>query len=206
MRWSKIEIFPSFVLLVCLLIFLDAGATALLFLLSAALHEGGHLFAMRLCGVPCHGVELRGTGAVIRTGAVSPGREALCTAAGPLVNLLLLFLTFRLFPAMALVNFLLLCWNLLPLYPLDGGRLLHLLFAALLGQTAADRLTRVLNLLLCLAVSALAALQTCVYHAGLYPCLFAAVFLCKCANTPCKIGLGRLKWKKKKEIPEVCYD
>lgn len=205
MRWSRIEVYPSFVLLVCLLIFLDTGTTALLFLVSAALHEGGHLFAMRLLGVPCYGMELRGTGAVIHTGDTSPGKEALCAAAGPAVNLLLLLLTFRLLPAMALVNFLLLLWNLLPLYPLDGGRLLHLLFAAVFRQSTADRMTDTVNFLLCIAVSAAAVLQTCVFHAGLYPCLFAALFLLKCANTPCKIGCRRLKWKQKK-TSEVCHD
>lgn len=198
MRWSRIEVYPSFVLLVCLLIFLDTGTTALLFLSSAALHEGGHLFAMRLLGVTCYGMELRGTGAVIHTGDTSPGKEALCAAAGPAVNLLLLLLTFRLLPAMALVNFLLLLWNLLPLYPLDGGRLLHLLLAALFGLTAADCISNALNDLLAITVTAYGMWQTCVCHAGLYPCLFAALFLLKCANTPCKIGRRRLKWKQKK--------
>lgn len=209
MRWIRterpVEVYPSFVLLVCLLIFLDTGMTVLFFLLSAALHEGGHLAAMRMLRVPFYKLELRGTGAVIHTGAASSGREAVCTAAGPMVNLLAFLLTFRLLPAMALVNLLLLCWNLLPLSSFDGGRLLHLALIALFSQPAADRISCVLDHLLAFTVSAYAVFQTCIIHAGLYPCLFAAVFLCKAANTPCKIGCRRLKWKQKKEA-EVCHD
>lgn len=197
MRWKRTEqriaVYPSFVLLLCVLIFLDAGSVTLLFLLSVAVHEGGHLMSMRILKVPFYGMELHGTGAVIHTGNTSPGKEAICAAAGPAVNLLLIFLTFRCLPAVALVNALLLCWNLLPLYPLDGGRLLHLAFAALFGLTAADRMTNVLNILLGIAVSAYAVVQTCLHHAGLYPCLIAVLFLCKTANTPCKICPVRLK-------------
>lgn len=193
MRWNKIEVYPSFVLLLCILVFLDVGTAGLCFLVSAALHEGGHLVAMRVLHVPFYGMELHGTGAVIHTGNTSPGKEALCAAAGPAVNLLLFMLTFRYLPGMALANGILLFWNLLPLYPLDGGRLINIAIAALFGVMAADRISRALNLLLAITVTAFGVWQTCVCHTGLYPCLFASLFLCKAANTPCKICPVRLK-------------
>ncbi len=197
MHWNKTEpfltVYPSFVLLICVLIFLDIGTAGLCFLVSVALHEGGHLTAMRVLHVPFYGMELHGTGAVIRMGSTSSGKEAACAAAGPAVNLLLLLLTFRHLPGMALANALLLLWNLLPLYPLDGGRLINLAVAAMFGLTAADRISNALNVLLAITVTAYGVWQTCVCHAGLYPCLFAALFLCKAANTPCKIRPVRLK-------------
>lgn len=176
-----------------------------LFLCSAALHEAGHLAALRLLRVPIRCLELRGTGAVLHTGQMRSGKEALCTAAGPLMNGLLLLTFSRIYPPLALVNLILLAYNLLPLYPLDGGRLLRLCLCAVFGTSAGERGTKMFTTVLVFGLAGFSAALSCVFHVGLWPCLLAAVFLCKCANTPCKIGRRRLKWKQKKRT-EVCYD
>lgn len=188
----RLTVYPSFVLLLCLLIWLDKDGWVPLFFCSAALHECGHLLALRLCNVPVYGMELRAAGAVIRTGATTAGREALCTAAGPLVNLVLSALLFQLAPKGSLINLLLLCFNLLPVYPLDGGRLLRLLLCRLFGQQG-ERISQIIAVLFALTAAVIAVVQTCVCHRGLYPCLAAAAVLCRLPNTPCKIRRMRLK-------------
>lgn len=177
-----------------------------LFLCSAALHEAGHLAALYLLRVPVLGMELRGTGAVLHTGQMHPVKEAVCTAAGPLANALLLFAFFRRFPPLALVNLVLLVYNLLPIYPLDGGRLLRIAFCKLFGASAGEKASDALTAAVVLAAVAAAIVSTCFFHVGIYPCLLASVFLCRCANSPCKIRHRQLKWKQKKEKTEVCYD
>ena len=183
MRWTetekKLTVYPSFVLFVCVLLWLDKGHFAALFLISAGLHECGHLLALHLTGVPVCRMELRASGAVLYTAPATPGKEAVCTVAGPLMNLLLLSVCFRCCPTAALVNLILLVYNLLPIYPLDGGRLLRTALSVLFGEQKAERLSELFSVLLTGILVICGVLLTCVFHAGLYPCLIAALFLCK---------------------------
>lgn len=190
---EKLTVFPSFILFACALIWLDGSCAVPAFFLSAALHEGGHLLALRLLDVPIFGMELHASGAVIRTGQTTPGKEAISAAAGPLVNLLLLLICFRMFPTAALINLLLLAYNLLPVYPLDGGRLLRLLLCAVFGIQAGEQISDFLSAILTVSAVIGGIVLTCVFHAGLYPCLLAALFLCRRTIPACKMCLDELK-------------
>ena len=189
----KIKIAPSFFLLLCVLLWLDRDGVVMIFLLSAALHECGHLLALFLLGVPVYGMELRASGAILHTGKTSPTKEAVCAAAGPFVNLLLLGILFRMQPTAALVNLLLFVYNLLPLYPLDGGRLLRLLLCSLFGAQAGERASDIITMLLTLSAALGGIVLTCIFHLGLYPCLIGGLFLCKQGIPACKIRRLGLK-------------
>ena len=106
---------------------LDPWNAAVPFFLAAALHEAGHLAALFWLEIPVRGLELRATGAVIRAPLRGAPREAWALAAGPAMNLLLAPLFWRLWPLFGRCSLALGLWNLLPLAPLDGGRLLALL-------------------------------------------------------------------------------
>jgi len=137
-------------------------------LAAAAMHEGGHLLALRLCRVPVEGVRLGAFGAEIRApGAarLSYGRELAVTLAGPAVNLL----AAPLLAAVSLradwawgflfagVHLLLGLYNLLPVPPLDGSRALRLVTACCFGPTAGDAAADAAGLLFALALVALGA-------------------------------------------------
>jgi len=119
---------------------LGAIATCIFFI-SLVLHELGHSLQARRDGRKVHKITIFFFGGVAWIeGRGDPASEARITAAGPLVSLLLavgfglaasvaavglsdqIVVLLRL---MALVNLVLLLFNLLPIYPLDGGRLLH---------------------------------------------------------------------------------
>lgn len=197
MHWKEpnhfLTVYPSFVILLALLIWLDKGTITAIFLVSVLLHEAGHLLALRLLQVKVYSMELRASGAILHTQPASAGKEALVTAAGPTVNLLLLAVSFHRLPSAALVNLLLLGYNLIPIYPLDGGRLLRLLLCRVVGQPAGERWSEAVSTGLTVLASAAAIVLTCLFHAGLYPCLFAVLFLVRQANSPCKMRVKRLK-------------
>lgn len=147
---GRLLIRPGFLLGAALLLVYDDGSGLPLLLgLAGACHELGHLLAAKLLGLEVRWLELSFFGAEMDL----PGLaccpwwgEALLLAAGPGVNLLLAVLccsgrgeAAQLFGA---VNLLLACFNLAPVPPLDGGRLLVSLTARLLpgawGLTVSD--------------------------------------------------------------------
>ena len=93
-------------------------------LLAALIHELGHLLALKLAGGRVLSIRLRSFGARIEAAPMSPGRTALGALAGPAAGALPIF-AYKTFPELALAGLVQTVFNLLPVYPLDGGRALR---------------------------------------------------------------------------------
>ncbi len=126
---------------------LVALATTLFFFGSVLAHELGHVYVALRNSIPVRGVSLFIFGGVaqIEKEPDSAGAEFRIAAAGPLVSFLLAGLFFALaqlpleflaFPAswLARVNLILGLFNLIPGYPLDGGRVFRALVWKLTGS------------------------------------------------------------------------
>ena len=108
------------------------GLMALLFpvrflagtLLAALIHELGHFLAIWMTGGKVLRICLRAGGVRIETAPMTPGREALCALAGPAAGSVTM-LAWRWFPELALAGFVQTVFNLIPIYPLDGGRVVR---------------------------------------------------------------------------------
>jgi len=154
---------PSALLTSALFLLLTDTPILLTALLPAALlHELAHYAVLRLCGVRTARFTLTGLGAslyVPELHRLSYGAELLSAAAGPLMNLLLwvlLSLTGReeltLFAGAQMVLGVL---NLLPVRPMDGGRILWLATAYLTEPYTADRVAAAVGLAVSSALLAL---------------------------------------------------
>jgi Zn-dependent protease/CBS domain-containing protein len=128
---------------------------SLLFFVSILLHELGHSLVARASGIGIRSITLFIFGGVARLERDPPdGRTELrMAAAGPAVSLVLsvLFLGVGVLAApggsvwavtryLALINFVVAVFNLVPAFPLDGGRLLRGLLWKSMGKTRATRL------------------------------------------------------------------
>ena len=132
----------------------------LLFLCVLA-HEFGHIFAARAYGIETPDVTLLPIGGVARLARIpeEPIQELLVALAGPAVNVaiavVLLVLTgsqaeptqlaavesgkFALADRLTVVNLFLALFNMIPAFPMDGGRVLRALLAIRLGYVRATK-------------------------------------------------------------------
>ena len=138
-------------------------------LLSILLHELGHAFAGRLFNAHVSHIDLTGIGGVAHFERSLPGSafaRMVIYLAGPAVNLGLWYglgaLAGEMYqgsPMVALplavlasANYILLIFNLLPAYPLDGGRTLDALLGAVLGGVWSTRIVATLGLMVAAGV------------------------------------------------------
>jgi len=136
--------------LIAVAVLFGAGEFLLLVIIAAGAHELGHYMALKIQGCRVSGVRLGTTGVTLMyERSATYAQEILTTAAGPVASAalaLLMALTARLTrfePAYRLAGMsLLFCvFNLLPVFPLDGGRILHAAIARAFGLDVADRVT-----------------------------------------------------------------
>lgn len=138
------------------------------------LHEFGHALACRSTGGVAERILLWPLGGIAFVQPpLRPGAWLWSLAAGPLVNVVLLPVTFgavmmigepslhaspdaiRFVSALALMNLVLLVFNLLPIYPLDGGQILQAILWYFIGFAKALRIVAVIGVVAAAALAAL---------------------------------------------------
>lgn len=130
----------GFLLLMAGLIYLDGTKLFLQILAACVLHEAGHYGAVLLVGSKVHSLRLTVIGAEMKLApeiSLSYMQDALVAFLGPCVNLLLAWISIcagtHLFAGINLCFGIL---NLLPIYPLDGARILSCVLSYFWPATA----------------------------------------------------------------------
>lgn len=143
-----VNVTPGFLLLVGILLYLDQKVGFLAWgVLASVSHELGHILASRRFGGRVEVLSLTVTGAELRfsyPAVLSYGAESLIALAGPAVNLLIgaLSLCFR-FHLLAMTSIVIGLFNLIPILPLDGGRILFNLVCEWAGVSVSEHVTSV---------------------------------------------------------------
>src|SRR6266704_3390189 len=128
----------------------------LLLFLCVVLHEFGHAFAAKAFGINTPDITLLPIGGVARLERMpeEPIQELIIAAAGPAVNLIIAFCLFitggsfvypptaatSLNDVLLTINVALVLFNLLPAFPMDGGRVLRALLATRLSYARATQI------------------------------------------------------------------
>ena len=123
---NKLQVSPFLLLLLFSYMLIEGSFAPLWFLLFSLLHEGGHLLAIRWLGGGIRSFQGSGQGFGLGTHSLSYRSEFWAAFAGPLTSLALALL-FALCKQWFFfyANLSLGLMNLLPIYPLDGGRMLR---------------------------------------------------------------------------------
>jgi stage IV sporulation protein FB len=138
------------------------GLVFMLLLFACVLaHEFGHIFTARAFGVPTPDVTLLPIGGVARLARIpdKPSEELLVAIAGPLVNVAIAIVLMAagarfsaqhlvemestkvsLIDRLAEVNLFLAVFNMIPAFPMDGGRVLRALLATRMGHLRATEI------------------------------------------------------------------
>lgn len=170
LRWNKVEVSGGFLLVAAVLYYLDTGGVLPWAALAMGLHELAHYAAVRLLGGQIAYFRLTAVGGDMgldRRTPLSYEQELVSILAGPGVNLTLACLSARLAGGreslylFAGLNLSLGVFNMLPIWPLDGGRAFAILLTALFSPTWAQRIERLCSALLVAALTASGAALLC---------------------------------------------
>lgn len=162
-------------------------------LFAGIFHELSHIAMILLLKGKLFHMRIGIGGAEIQAGLQGNGRSFLSILSGPLGSLLLVFFC-RQFPRVAICGVVQGVFNLLPIYPLDGGKMMGLAINALFPEFA-DKLLRAIEwtVLLSLAIGAAAAWLIC--SGGIVPILLFFDITGKVImrKKPCKQGPNKIQ-------------
>lgn len=120
-------------------------------LLAAMFHELCHYTAIRLLTGRSSRVRLFYYSARMDLPEMGNGTEILCALAGPIGGIILCIF-WPWFPKLAMAGLLQSIYNLLPIYPLDGGRILRCWLKMFVTPPAAGKIENIFAFLCCFGI------------------------------------------------------
>lgn len=165
-------------------------------LLAAIVHELAHAGAIHLCGGRINRLQISISGAAMEIPPMGHPQELFCALAGPMGGLLLLPLA-RWLPRTAVCAAFHSLYNLLPVYPLDGGRAVRCICLMLFSEETAGRICAVISFMICIFLVIIAICSVFVWKIGLLPALAAGLTIFKIRTNavkfPCKATRGKVQ-------------
>lgn len=147
-RLPRFEISPHLLLLLPVVLLLVPFPWFLAMGCSVIMHELCHMIAARLLGKRAFHIRLHHSGAEISTENLGNIDEMLIAAAGPCSCVFSLLLA-RYFPRLVLCSLIHAVYNLLPFYPLDGGRIIRCVLRLFLPQKTVNKVIAIIEGIVC---------------------------------------------------------
>lgn len=147
-------------------------------IMAAFFHEICHWIAVKICGGKVFSVTLGLGGAEMYCGNMPDKCRVLSILCGPMGGLILIFARMW-FPKVALCSLILSAYNLLPLFPLDGGQVLRFLIKS-------DKVFIFIQKITLISLALLAIYATFILRLGIFPVALVCGLYLKNRNCPCK--------------------
>lgn len=158
----KFKIHPLFLVFAATLVYFGQGVLFVNYLVVMIFHEYAHAYAARKLGYNLQNIKLIPFGICLNLNSTTldPVDEIKIAIAGPLCNFILgagMIAIWWLFPAtynvtnlFCYANFVTAIFNLLPAFPLDGGRVLHACSSKMFGRDKASKVCKISSAILCI--------------------------------------------------------
>ena len=162
-------------------------------IIAAAFHETCHFLALQFLGVRVYRISIGPFGASMETEPMELWRELLCAFAGPLGSLILIPF-FRWIPGIAFCGLIQGTFNMLPIYPMDGGRILKCLLD-ILKITMGEKILKTVELMTVLGILFLGLWGKWHWNLGWGGAMIGTVLLLRLIrrNTSCKESRFRVQ-------------
>ena len=155
-------------------------------IIAASFHELCHIAVLYLLHGRIKSIRFQPDGCIIKASGLPETGQILSIFAGPLGSFSLMLFC-RCCPQIAVCGLFQGLYNLLPILPLDGGRLMQLLLYRFC-PACAEKVLKTLKIVICICYILFSIWLTTVYPAGIWLCLFALVWCGKgmVRKIPCK--------------------
>ena len=136
---TLIVIEPGLYIIIAAMLLLVPISWVISWFSAIVLHELFHCASLCLLGYRILEIKFRADGAKIISAPTAVLHGIICTAAGPIGSLLVLLFS-AMMPRLSVCVLIQSAFNLLPVYPLDGGRVLRGLLSYMKNEKAAETL------------------------------------------------------------------
>ncbi len=149
----------------------------LLILLFAFIHELGHLFVGLIVGMKPEKIGIMPSGinisfkvkpqdynVKIKKGTLLELKKIIVASAGPITNFILIIISGKInldlvsYIMVVLSNLIILIFNLLPIYPLDGGRILKGILHILIGKKKSFKYIHIISTIFIIIITVIASI------------------------------------------------
>ena len=154
---------------------------------AVAVHELGHIIAMRLVKCEIISMEISIFGVVINTPPLAPREDILIAAAGPIAGMSLLSVG-RWIPILSICAACQTMYNVIPVYPSDGGRIFRVMLRRIAPERISKNITSILGSIFLCGITAMVFLGIVMRGWSFWTVLFPTFYLLKrnIRKIPCK--------------------
>lgn len=135
---------------------------------AIVIHELSHILAIKAMGIKIKRIGFGISGAIIETEPMKRCQEMLSALAGPVIGFSPVFAG-RYWPCLALCAFVQSVYNLLPIYPLDGGRALRCIACIAFGENKGRIIFRYVEVAMIFLILLCLLYCCCVFSLGIVP-------------------------------------